>query len=103
MAAGDADVPSEVRQLTDSLKQVYASDGRVALFDVDCAVADKNVMLRGVTTSSQARDALLHELSALGYRCMDCLRVLPDTLETMAFMGLLYFLSAGRHGPEQIR
>lgn len=81
MAAGDADVPSEVRQLTDSLKQVYAPDGRVALFDVDCAVADKNLMLRGVTTSPQARDALLHELSALGYRCMDCLRVLPDTLE----------------------
>ena len=81
MAAGDADVPTEVQQLADSLKQVYAPDERVSLFDVDFAVADKSVMLRGVTTSARAHDALLQGLSARGYRCMDCLRVLPDTQE----------------------
>ena len=78
-AADGSEVPPGVKQLADSLKHIFAPDGRVALFDVQYAFAGKDVMLRGVTTSAQAHDALLQGLSARGYRCMDCLRVLPDT------------------------
>ena len=71
-------VPTEMRQLDDSLKKVYAPDKRVALFDVDYAVCDKNVMLRGTTTVPEAHDALVSVLKQKGYTVMDCLRVLPD-------------------------
>ena len=74
-------VPAEVARLLDSLKQVYAPDSRVALFDVDYAFSGKNVMLRGVTTSAKAKEALLDALTARGYRMMDCLELLPDTQE----------------------
>lgn len=75
---GDRTIPAEVTQLSDSLKQRYAPDKRVALFDVDYSFSGKNVMLRGVTTSAEAKAILLKELSKKGYVLMDCLQVLPD-------------------------
>lgn len=76
--AGDRTVPPEVAQLSDSLKQKYAPDKRVALFDVDYSFSGKNVMLRGVTTSPEAKAALLDGLARAGYKVMDCLQLLPD-------------------------
>lgn len=78
-AGNGGEVPAEVARLTDSLRQVYAPDGRVALFQVDYSFADKNVMLRGVTTSADAKRALTDGLTSKGYRLMDCLRVVPDS------------------------
>ena len=78
-AGNEGEVPAEVARLTDSLKQVYAPDGRVALFQVDYSFSDKNVMLRGVTTSADAKRALTDGLTCKGYRLMDCLRVVPDS------------------------
>ncbi|WP_290389507.1 NlpC/P60 family protein, partial [uncultured Bacteroides sp.] len=65
-------------QFSDSLKQKFAPDKRVALFDVDYSFSGKNVMLRGVTTSAEAKKALLDGLAKKGYAVMDCLQVLPD-------------------------
>ena len=76
--AGNRTIPVEVVQLSDSLKQRYAPDKRVALFDVDYSFSGNNVMLRGVTTSAEAKSILLKELSKKGYVLMDCLQVLPD-------------------------
>ena len=75
---GDRAIPADVAQLSDSLKRQYAPDKRVALFDVDYSFAGKNVMLRGVTTSPEAKAALLNGLSKANYKVMDCLQVLPD-------------------------
>lgn len=75
---GDRTIPADVAQLSDSLKRQYAPDKRVALFDVDYSFAGKNVMLRGVTTFSEAKVALLNGLSKANYKVMDCLQVLPD-------------------------
>lgn len=75
---GDRTIPAEVTLLSDSLKQVYAPDKRVALFDVDYSFAGKNVMLRGVTTSAEAKAALLQGLAKANYKVMDCLQLLPD-------------------------
>ena len=75
---GDRTIPVEVAQLSDSLKQQYAPDKRVALFDVDYSFSGNNVMLRGVTTSAEAKSVLLKELLKKGYILMDCLQVLPD-------------------------
>ena len=73
---GDRTIPAEVAQLADSLKQKFAPDKRVALFDVDYSFSGKNVMLRGVTTSAEAKTALLDGLAKKGYAVMDCLQVL---------------------------
>lgn len=81
LTAGDRDLPKEVVQLNDSLKRLYAPDRRVALFDVDYAVADKHVMLRGVTTSAEAKQALAQGLKQAGYEVMDCLQLLPNEQE----------------------
>lgn len=78
---GDRTIPAEVAQLSDSLKRKFAPDKRVALFDVDYSFSGKNVMLRGVTTSAEAKAALLAGLAKRGYEVMDCLRVLPDEQE----------------------
>lgn len=76
--AGDSVLPQEVAQLNDSLKRIYAPDRRVDLFDVDYSIADRHVMLRGVTTSPEAKQALVSELRKKGYEVMDCLKLLPD-------------------------
>lgn len=75
---GDRTIPVEVARLSDSLKRMYAPDKRVALFDVDYSFAGKNVMLRGVTTSAEAKAALLQGLAKADYKVMDCIQVLPD-------------------------
>lgn len=79
--AGDREIPADVAQLTDSLKHRFAPDKRVALFAVDYSFSGKNVMLRGETTSAEAKAALLDALARKGYRIMDCLQVLPDAKE----------------------
>ena len=38
---GDRTIPAEVAQLSDSLKHMFASDKRVALFDVDYSFSCK--------------------------------------------------------------
>lgn len=78
---GDRIIPAEVAQLSDSLKCVFAPDKRVALFEVDYSFSGKNVMLRGVTTSPEAKAALLNGLAKADYKVMDCLQVLPDEKE----------------------
>ena len=54
---GSNDLPADVIRLTDSLKQVYAPDGRVALFQTDYTVSGRKMMLRGVTTAAAAKEA----------------------------------------------
>lgn len=76
--AGHQIVPDEIVQLSDSLRKLYAPDRRVELFDTDFTCDDHHVMLRGVTTSAAAKQALLNGLAERHYEVMDCLRVLPD-------------------------
>ncbi len=76
--SGDDDVPADVARLTDSLKQAYAPDGRVVLFQADYMVCGRKMMLRGVTTAADAKTALLQGLGKAGYEVTDCMKVLPD-------------------------
>ena len=72
-------IPADVRLLTDSLRSIYAPDGRTAIFDVDYTFAGKRVMVRGRTTSAACRAALYDALGKAGYDAVECMRTLPDS------------------------
>lgn len=72
-------IPADVRLLTDSLRSIYAPDGRTAIFDVDYTFAGKRVMVRGRTTSAACLAALYDALGKAGYDVVECMRTLPDS------------------------
>lgn len=72
-------IPADVRLLTDSLRSIYAPDGRTAIFDVDYTFAGKRVMVRGRTNSAACRAALYDALGKAGYDAVECMRTLPDS------------------------
>lgn len=79
LGAQEEAVPDEVKAIGRTLKARYAPDRRVALFDVECSLTGaKKLLLRGVTTSAEAKAELLSTLEARGYEAVDSLRLLPD-------------------------
>lgn len=79
LGAQEEAVPDEVKAIGRTLKARYAPDRRVALFDVDYSLTGaKKLLLRGVTTSTEAKAELLSTLEARGYEAVDSLRLLPD-------------------------
>lgn len=80
--AQTADVlPQEVMQVHDSLKQRYAPDKRIELFEVDYTVSRQKMMVRGITTSAPAKQALMQTLVKEGYEVMGALQVVPDSAD----------------------
>lgn len=79
LGAQEEAVPDEMKAIGRTLKARYAPDRRVALFDVECSLTGaKKLLLRGVTTSAEAKAELLSTLEARGYEAVDSLRLLPD-------------------------
>lgn len=79
LGAQEEAVPDEVKAIGRTLKARYAPDRRVVLFDVECSLTGaKKLLLRGVTTSAEAKAELLSTLEARGYEAVDSLRLLPD-------------------------
>ena len=71
-------VPVDVKILNDSLRNVYAPDKRVALFDIHYQTNEKFITLQGLTTVPEAHRALLQGLSRLSYKVTDEIKELPD-------------------------
>lgn len=71
-------VPADVKILNDSLRNVYAPDKRVALFDIHYLANEKFITLQGLTTLPEAHRALLKGLSRLNYKVTDEIKELPD-------------------------
>ena len=78
VSADNRTMPAEVQRLHDEIRAEFAPDKRVATFDVDYTFSDKNVMLRGQTTSVEAKNKLVISLRKMGYNVMDCIATLPD-------------------------
>lgn len=76
--ATDENIPADIAAISDSLKAIYAPDGRVALFKPDFTLEGKNIFLRGETTSREAKSALNSSLSSIGYKVSDFMKILPD-------------------------
>ncbi|MBR2169440.1 MAG: C40 family peptidase [Alistipes sp.] len=78
-ATDNRTMPDEVQRLHEQIRSEYAPDKRVATFDIDYTFSDQNVMLRGKTTSTEAKAKLVSGLKAMGYNVMDCIATLPDS------------------------
>ena len=76
--AQSADLPTEVSDVHNIIKQKYAPDSRTAIFKPTYTVDGKNILLGGQTTSDEARTELLSALKAKGYNILTSLKVLPQ-------------------------
>lgn len=80
--AGSGDKANEkadqIRQTGEEIRKQYIPDKRVGVFDVDYTVSNKQVTIKGATTSPDVKSALVNALSDAGYEVQDSLRLLPD-------------------------
>jgi len=76
--AQSADLPTEISDVHNIIKQKYAPDGRTAIFKPTYIVDGMNMLLGGQTTSDEARTELLSALKAKGYNILTSLKVLPQ-------------------------
>lgn len=66
--------------MTSSIKQKYAPDKRVALFDIQITSKENGILLQGETTSKEAITDLLDSLQIRKIVFENKVRVLPDTV-----------------------
>lgn len=77
--AQDNQSSSEVKQLTNEIRQRYAPDKRVAVFDVDYSIEKQRVTLQGRTTLREAQVALVEALQGKGYTVENNITLLPES------------------------
>ena len=78
VAVAEDTVPDGVKALSDSIKAVFAPDGRTVVYAPSFAVAERDVLLRGETSSEAAKKALVAALEREQYNVIDHMRLLPD-------------------------
>ena len=71
-------LPEDVAAIHNQLKQKYAPDGRIAIFNPDYTVDGKNILISGLTSSVVARQDLLAALKDRGYNVLCGMKVLPE-------------------------
>lgn len=70
---------AEADQVINELKDKFAPDSRVALFDIKAVSVDGNLILKGESNLPEAVDALRETLTAEGFSFADSIQLLPDT------------------------
>lgn len=70
-----------VKQMGEEIRKQFIPDKRVGIFDVTYRMNGKQLVLKGGTTSAEAKTMLIHELTTSGYDILDSLRILPDAVE----------------------
>ncbi|KAA6329244.1 Gamma-D-glutamyl-L-lysine endopeptidase [termite gut metagenome] len=66
------------QELKSSIQKQYVPDKRVEIWDVDYRFAEGQITLKGITTSPEAKKALIIGLEAKNYQVTDSLQLLPD-------------------------
>lgn len=69
------------QQIGEEVRTQFVPDRRVAIFDVAYRMDGSKLVLKGATTSAEAKATLVSKLTASGYDIQDSLRVLPDAVE----------------------
>ncbi|MBR4995130.1 MAG: C40 family peptidase [Alistipes sp.] len=77
-ASAQAESTGKVKQLIDQIRTQYAPDKRVAVFEIDFAVEQQAVTLKGRTTLPEAHSALKEALSDNGFTTTDQITLLPE-------------------------
>ena len=73
-------LPVEVDELTQHVRKQFIPDKRVAIFDVDYRFPSrKEIIVKGATTSLDAKLALLGGLKESHYQITDSMMLLPDS------------------------
>lgn len=85
---GLAQTQAQVQEAIDEVRRAYVPDGRLELFQVEVGTG---LALEGVTTLSEARNALLRKLDSLGVAedVSVAITVLPDPALGQAHWGLV--------------
>ncbi len=76
--AADA-LPTSITDVRDTVRARLVPDKRVALLETSFVLHGKELVVKGVTTSAEARKALLEGLTENGYHVTDSLQLLPDS------------------------
>ena len=95
----------EIQNVSDGIKEQYAPDKRVALFDVNFKNANNAIIATGITDSKEAYQKLVTSLKAFDIEFIDNIRVLPDTVVgakmfAVAKNSVINIRSAAKHSSE---
>jgi cell wall-associated NlpC family hydrolase len=74
-SSGKAD--STVSDINQSVKKEFVPDGRTKIYDVKCTPRGGVVTVKGVTTSKEAKEALISRLQAANKKVNDSISLLP--------------------------
>ena len=95
---------SQVEQIINSVKQEFCPDKRVAIFDIQAEYNKKEIILKGETSSQEAHEALLNELSTQAdFEINDNINVLPDQEMGEENVGVIQISTAHQRREPDVR
>lgn len=74
-----SNLAEQVKQISDEVRHVYVPDKRVGVFDIGYEFSGNRLMLKGETTSNEAKQLLMKKLTDTGCEITDSIRILPDS------------------------
>lgn len=70
---------SYLQVINDSIKQIYAPDKRVAIYNIDLSFEENQLVLKGETDQKQALETFIDHLKNKGKQYKNLVHVLPDS------------------------
>ena len=92
-----------MQMAVDSLKKIYAPDGRTAVWKIDCEEHYKAWTLKGVVDNARNKDVILGEAKRLSIEVVDSISVLENSLEkpwAIVKLAIASLRTDGRHAAE---
>ena len=91
--------------VNESIKEQYAPDKRVAIYDIDFDYTDDKIIASGMTDSKEGYQKLLDSLKSLDVKFINNIRILPDTVVgnkmfAVARNSVINIRSAPKHSAE---
>ena len=92
-----------MKQVVDSLKRIYAPDGRTAIWNIDCVEHYRAWTLKGVVDNAKNKTVILEEAKRLGIDVVDSIAVLEYSLDkpwAIVKLAIASLRTDGRHAAE---
>lgn len=93
----------DMKHVVDSLKKVYAPDGRTAVWNVDCEEHYNYWTVKGIVDTKAYKDAITGAFAERGINMQDSLKVLENSLEkpwALVKLSIASLRTDGRHAAE---